>query len=354
MSQHLSFYALLALVVAISILFYRVVEPFVVVLFIAAVLAVLFRPFAQRLTTALKGRNRIAAAITTACVVFLLVLPIGAILIMAGGQLATVSQQVVAWFERTDGGNLEQTLEALDDNTIGRRLQLSYRRLSESQQVRLKEAAGNVTSGFANELVEKTQGIIGDLFQAVIGFAIMALGLYYFLVDGRMFLVELHRMLPFEKSEEQQLFEQFQLVCRGVVLGTVVAGLAQAALAGVAFAVLGIGQVWLLVVLTLFCSFIPFVGAFSVWAPVAIYLALNGEYASAIGLIVFGGVVISTSDNLIRAYVIGEEAKLHPLVALVSVLGALQLVGLWGIFIGPMVAAFLYALIQILRHRLLG
>lgn len=337
---------------AVGVLFFRVIEPFIVPLFIAVVLAVLFEPMYERLAHWLGGKRRIAAAIATLCVVLLLVVPVGGVLLMASNQLAAAAQHAVSWFERFDRGDLEGTLQEMDGHPLGRRLDQLYQRLPVGQQKQLRQATANVSDGVASEIYDKTRGMLGNLFDAVVGFAIMGLGLFYFLVDKRSFLNELHRLLPLERGEERQLFQQFQRVCRGVVLGTVVAGLAQAALAGVAFAVLGIEQLWLLVVLTMFCSFIPFVGSVTVWAPVAVTLFMADRTTEAIGLTIFGALVISTVDNLIRAYVIGGEAQLHPLIALVSVLGALKLIGLWGIFIGPMIAAFFYALTQILRNRL--
>ena len=66
---------------------------------------------------------------------------------------------------------------------------------------------------------------------------------------------------------------------------------------------------------------------------------------------IYGTTIIATSDNLVRAHLIGNQARLHPLVSLVTVLGALKLTGLWGIFVGPMVAAFFFALLNIAHER---
>jgi predicted PurR-regulated permease PerM len=62
-------------------------------------------------------------------------------------------------------------------------------------------------------------------------------------------------------------------------------------------------------------------------------------------------VIISGSDNLIKAYVIGNRARMHPYVVLVTVLGAIQFVGLWGVFLGPITAAFFYSLVNILHQK---
>jgi predicted PurR-regulated permease PerM len=95
------------------------------------------------------------------------------------------------------------------------------------------------------------------------------------------------------------------------------------------------------------------VGAGAVCTCVVVGLALSDRYWAAAGLAAYSVVLVGTADNLIKAHMLHGTAKLHPLVALISVLGALKLIGLWGVFVGPMVAAFFYALLNILRNRLL-
>ncbi len=69
---------------------------------------------------------------------------------------------------------------------------------------------------------------------------------------------------------------------------------------------------------------------------------------------VFGATVVSTIDNFIKIYAIGNEANLHPLVVFVSVFGGIQWVGLIGVFVGPIMAAVLFAVLRILRRELIG
>ena len=61
--------------------------------------------------------------------------------------------------------------------------------------------------------------------------------------------------------------------------------------------------------------------------------------------------MIGTLDNIVRAYVLQSDTKLHPLLAFVSVLGGLQVMGLWGVFIGPVVACCLHVLIEIFNQE---
>jgi hypothetical protein len=89
------------------------------------------------------------------------------------------------------------------------------------------------------------------------------------------------------------------------------------------------------------------VGTWVIWGPAAIWLAINGSYGPAVFLLVFGAGVIGMMDNVIRTWVLQSDAQLHPLLAFVSVLGGLQIMGLWGVFVGPVVASCLHALVKI-------
>ncbi|MCA8989246.1 MAG: AI-2E family transporter, partial [Planctomycetaceae bacterium] len=87
--------------------------------------------------------------------------------------------------------------------------------------------------------------------------------------------------------------------------------------------------------------------------PCAGYMVYTGDWFWALMLSIYGFAFVGTLDNIIRAYVLHSDAKLHPLLAFVSVLGGLQVMGLWGVFIAPVVACCLYAIIRIFNEELL-
>ncbi|QDV45573.1 putative inner membrane protein [Stieleria neptunia] len=351
MPRHLSFWLLIGTVALSGLLFFHVIKPFLVAIFVALVLTVLFAPLHRWLTDRLAGHIRIAAGATTLLVVVAVLLPIGVTLLMAGTQVMQIGTDVAERFDAPSNNGIDQTVEIIEETRIGSAIEQLDNHLPRGHREQLRRAASRITDGVAAELYNKTRGLLSDFFTFAVSLAIMMLALYYFLADRDVFLRELHRMMPLKNQEERRLTDRFQSVCRGVVLGTVVAGVVQATLSGVAFAVLGVPNVWLLIVLTMFSSFVPVLGSAAVWGCVAAWLLFDGHYASGIGLAVYGAAIVSSSDNLVRAYVIGNQAKLHPFVALVTVLGALKLMGLWGIFVGPMVAAFFYALLNITRDR---
>jgi predicted PurR-regulated permease PerM len=124
----------------------------------------------------------------------------------------------------------------------------------------------------------------------------------------------------------------------------------QGVLGGLAFWVLGLPSPLLWGVVMIFLSMIPMAGAFIVWVPAAIYLAITGHWVSALILTVWGALVIGSIDNFLRPKLVGEKTRLHELLVFFSVLGGLQVFGVIGLVLGPVIVAITIALLDVLRH----
>ena len=94
---------------------------------------------------------------------------------------------------------------------------------------------------------------------------------------------------------------------------------------------------------------IPMLGAFIVWVPAAIYLFATGHYLKGIFLVLWGTLVIGMIDNFLRPKLVGERTKLHELLIFFAVLGGLQVFGVLGIVLGPVVLAITLALVDVFR-----
>ena len=155
------------------------------------------------------------------------------------------------------------------------------------------------------------------------------------------------RLSPLDDQHERQLVTEFDRISRAVVLATLLSAIAQGLLAGVAFWLISLNVeeftfVFSLTLLTTVLALIPFVGAAAVWVPVSLWLffhepAGGGEphRLAAILLAVYGAGVISMADNIIKPLVLHGQSNLHPLLALLSVLGGVHALGPIGILVGP-------------------
>lgn len=197
-----------------------------------------------------------------------------------------------------------------------------------------------------------TLGFISQFGSILMSCAIFVFALFYFLQDGTQLIEASENLIPVRVQHLREILREFSVVVRAVVLATMLAALGQGLAVSLVLYFLGFGHFFIYSIVAILCALIPFVGTTIVWIPCCIYLISQGAYGSAIFLGLWGSVVVGTMDNVIRAYVLNSDAKLHPLLAFVAILGGLQVMGLWGVFIAPIIASCLHALIKIFNSEL--
>jgi predicted PurR-regulated permease PerM len=190
---------------------------------------------------------------------------------------------------------------------------------------------------------------LGKLF---LGLFVMVISLYYFLADGPAMIAAVMSISPLEPRYGQQMLAEFVKISRAVVMAIVVAAVVQGTLATIGYWIAGLDSLFLLCVLTTLLAMIPFVGAASVWIPCSLYLVINGNWIGGVCLALYGFFVVSMIDNLIKPMVLHGQSKLHPLLALLSIIGGVQALGPIGIFVGPMVVSFLQAVLNMFHAEL--
>jgi predicted PurR-regulated permease PerM len=186
------------------------------------------------------------------------------------------------------------------------------------------------------------------------GILIMLAALFFFLAEGSKMVEALIKVSPLEEQHVRELVAEFDRACRAIVSASLLSAVVQGLLAGVGFYVAGLrGSVAMLMLLTMVLSLVPFAGAAAVWVPTSLYLYFyEGNLWAAVGVALYGALVISTSDNFIKPLVLAGQSNLHPLLALLSVIGGLQALGPIGIVVGPMAVVFLQTLLKLLQREL--
>ena len=134
-------------------------------------------------------------------------------------------------------------------------------------------------------------------------------------------------------------------------MATFLAAMGQGLATAIGIKLVGMGPFFLLLIAATLSALVPMAGTWLVWFPCACVLAWQGHWGSAIFLAVYGIGFVGMLDNVIRTYVLKNETKLHPLLAVVSVFGGLQVMGLWGVFMGPVVACCLHSLLEIFNQE---
>ena len=180
--------------------------------------------------------------------------------------------------------------------------------------------------------------VAGAAAHVVIGMLILVSGIYGVLVEGKGWYAWVEQHAPLAPASLERFAAAFVETGRGMAWGVVGAGLIQSIVATITYLVLGVPSALALGMLTLMFSVIPAVGTAIVWVPVAIGLALTERTGAAIALGIIGVAVIGTVDNIARPYLARRgQLQLPTYVVLISMFGGIELIGGWGLILGPLV-----------------
>lgn len=428
MPRVVSFIVLVAILAFIAAMFFKVMAQFVLPLFLAAVLVVVFKPLHVWVRDRIPGRLRISAIITTCLIMLVVLLPtawLGWNAYLEGRTVFTYLKnddnrkaledkltraaqsvtEVIPFLDIYEKPTVDQAAvgatspapaaltspapatadnaqradddaadesddESASPDVFESTLEDSGKPGSDNApNLRLRvDALYDFAAGaIGGILIATAQGLLG----VVLGLIIMVLAIYYFLVDGPTMINTMMRLSPLDNEYERELLDKFANVSRAVVVAVLAAAVVQGLLAGIGFyfALEPGAPIFLLMTVTMIASVIPFVGAAGIWIPTCIWVFLyqgermvtdangvetlvTGQPMTAILLALYCGGVVSTIDNVIKPLVLHGQSNLHPLLALMSVLGGVKALGPVGILVGPMLVAFIHALLVMVNKEL--
>ena len=332
------FLAATALILYLCLL---IVRPFLNVIAWSSVLVITFYPVHQRLVRK-TGRVSLSAFVCSVMVVVAFVIPL---LFLT----AVVIDQFVAL-----GASLQQMFTDQTGLKAWAPLRQAYGWLSD----RLGLGGADIVAWVRQHASELARVVAGyalaaaqNLAGAVVSFVFVIFAMFLLFRDGDRIVARIPDLLPFERARSEALLTRVRDVIYGSVYGVVVIAVVQGALCGGMFWILGIPSAALWGMVTVVTSVLPVVGAAGVWAPGALYLAATGQWARAIILAVFGTGVISTVDNFLRPRLVGGRVGLSELVMFFSLLGGLQVFGVLGIVLGPVLFAIAAAILDVLSDE---
>jgi predicted PurR-regulated permease PerM len=320
---------LLVLVIAITIAFLAMIRTFLLTILVAAIFSGLAYPLYTRLVRALGGRRALASAIT---LVVMLVVVFGPLV----GLISLVVNQAIGVTER-----IEPVVQRLmnEPTYLGQVLQgipgYSY---IEPYQTQIVQSAGEAVNAVGVFLVNSLSDTARGTVTVVFHFFILLYTMFFLLMDGPAMRDAALGHLPFSEDEKRQMKERFMSVTRAAVRGTLVIGIVQGTLAGLAFWVAGIPNTifWTAVMVVL--SILPVIGSAIVWIPACIILIATGQVWTGILLGIFCAVVVGSVDNILRPRLVGRDTRMHDLMILFSTLGGLIAFGPVGFIVGPVLA----------------
>lgn len=340
--EHTSFLLLLA---GVSILFIWVAWPFIGPVMWATLAAIMFQPLYKWSLVKVRGKRNLAASLTLLIIFVAVLLPA-----MWIGSL--VVDQAFGFINRLRENPID--LAASFDQLYGL-LPASMQQLAAENgwtdvsvlQERLQGLLGESAGVIASEAVAIGSGALAFVLSFSIGLYI----LFFLLRDGSRIGEAILHSAPVEREIADRLAERFLGIVRAVIKGSGVVGLVQGTLGGIMMWIVGMPSALLLGVLMSILALIPAVGTALVWAPVGIYLLATGSVWEGVFVLLVGGVIIASVDNVLRPILVGRDTGIPDWIILVTTLGGISLAGFSGIVLGPLVAGLFLASWSILGEQ---
>ena len=320
------------------ILSYFLAIPFLPAIVWSVTLGVLFAPLDARLRRSIRSAT-ISAAATVAIVAFIVVVPgiliVGSLLNEAAKSVAVISPMLEAdrWTHLLD--NHPRLAPAL--RWINERLDLPD----------LIQTAVSWIAGSSGPIVRAS-------FSGAINLLLTFYFLFYILRDREKMVVLARETLPLSGSEFSKISDQFTNTIFATVVGTAAVSALQGALGGGMFWWLGLPAPVFWGVLMGLLAVVPFLGAFVIWVPAALFLALSGHFASAAILTFWGTIVVGLVDNVVYPILVGRKLMMHTVPSFIAIVGGVILLGAPGVVLGPLVVSISLSLIEIWKARNVG
>jgi predicted PurR-regulated permease PerM len=340
------FIAVLALL--ITAIFGWMIRDYLAALFLAGVLTLLLQKPQDWLSTKLGDRKGVSAGLLVTASVLAFVVPAALLLGVVAEQAIEVTGMVTPWVQEQVADIRQNGLDGgLPDWLPFREEVIQY-------QATITTQIGTLAGTIGGILVGSLRSGTGGFFIATLNFFILIYALFFFLITGRETGRKAITLLPMTHEDRELLSERAISTIRATVKGSFLIAIVQGGLTGIGLFVAGVpGSIFWAAVAALL-SIIPMIGPPLIWIPASIWLFATGNPVPAIGLAIWGGVVVSTSDNILRPILVGKDAKMSDLMVLLSTLGGLTLFGAVGIIIGPVIAALFTSVWFIFRKAFEG
>jgi len=321
---------LVLMVIAISTLFFSMIHQFLMAIFLAGLFSALARPVYRYLKFRFGGRRHLASVTTMLLMIVLVLIPLMFLIGIIVGQAIDVGQSVTPW--------VKQLIDQPDRLTAYLEHLPFYDQLVPYRELILEKAGqlvGSTSKLIVNGLSFATLGTANFLFMTFVFLYTM----YFFQMDGVKLIRKILYYLPLGSDDESLMLEKFTSVTRATLKGSLLIGILQGGLAGIAFAIAGINNAvfWGTVMAVL--SIIPSIGSALIWGPACAILIIQGSIGAGVGLLIFCGLVVGSLDNVLRPILVGKDTKMHELMIFFGTLGGIMMFGIPGIFIGPLIAS---------------
>lgn len=323
-------YSLIAIIIVLGITLFRQISPFLGGLLGALTIYILVRRQMVHLTMKRKMKRSTAALLITTEAVFCFLIPISLVVWLVVDKLQNFNldpQSIIAPIEEIAG--IIKTKTGYD--VLG----------------------SDTTSFIVSALPRIGQAVMGGISSFVVNLFVLVFVLYFMLIGGIKMEAYINDILPFNATNTDHVIHEINMIVRSNAIGIPLLAVIQGGVAMLGYFIFGVPNALLLGFLTCFATVIPMVGTALIWFPVAVYMALTGDWPNAIGLAAYGGIIVSQLDNLIRFILQKKMADTHPLITIFGVVIGLSLFGFMGVIFGPLLLSLFFLFVDMFKKEYL-
>ncbi|MBT7902332.1 AI-2E family transporter [Candidatus Woesearchaeota archaeon] len=314
-------YILLGIIFGLGFLLIYMLKPYFSAIFGGFILAFLFNPLFKKLNVKIK-KPKLSAIITMFIALIIVIVP----LLFLSGVLISQGTSVVNNLD-----NFDTYIQKIND--LG------------PWDIQT-DALEKLSSNSISYITSKIPAVISQISSFVLSMFISFFLMYYLLLHKVQIYDFFKNHLPLKPKASEYLLSNSRQLIKAMLIGQGVIALLQGTLGGLGFLIFGIDGAFFWGFVMAVTSVIPMVGTAIVWAPAAIFLLLDQNYTGGIGLILWGILVIGTSDNIVRPKLVNKLSDIHPVWVLLGVIIGLSYLGLMGLIVGPLLISLFFVLIK--------
>jgi predicted PurR-regulated permease PerM len=337
--QTAQFILLMAITGMMLYLCWQMFQPFIPVILWSSILVIIFYPIYEALNKKFKN-HPVSAILTILISILVFVIPMFLIAVAIVSEISSVVGSTL--------GKLGEEINNPQDGQFMNFYNMINNYVNIEQFVK-PEDLKNYMNSITGTVFQTTLGLLGGVAGTVINIFLSIFTMFYLFRDGKKIIEGLPEILPIPNAQAKELISKTSQLIDATLKGTLLVALLQGTLTGVILWLLGVPSPIILGVIAMICSLLPVAGTGIVTVPVILTFILSGEYSKAGIMIVFSILVIGMIDNFLLPKLIKQRAKMNELYVFFSVLGGLQLLGLLGLFVGPIILAIALGLLTVFK-----
>lgn len=320
-------------------LYWKVMEPYALVLVTAGIFTILLTPLEKRLRE-WTGHPKVSTLILVLMVLAAIVLPVVTIGLLMIQQASGLAQTVL---------DNREWLTAFHIQDLALFQQLPSVIQAEILKIDLAEGVKSVASWASSNIQALVVSSADFAFKTFIFFV----ALYYMLHDRERIVKRLIDLSPLRDKTDQKIIGRIVNTVRGVIIGSLTVAVVQGIIAGIGLMLFGVPAPLIWAGLVVIAANVPMIGTGAIMLPAVAYLFLIGDVSSAVGLLIWSSIAVGLVDNILQPFIVGGRTRMNALLILLSMLGGMQAFGPIGFILGPTILAAFLIVLELYRSGIL-